>query len=137
MKRIPDFCARSVAAGLRDREFEHLSERDRRKLVRLMARIAEKAYRRGAQHGAFLVGQEPMLRDNLASWRIFPDLDKAPYIDSPYTQTSIERLFMECGGLREIGFREPSRKSVKATWTGYSVAAQRWIRAEAAIRNAA
>ena len=46
------FDSGSVAYKLRHGEFDHLSERDRRRLVRLMARIAEKSYRRGVIHGA-------------------------------------------------------------------------------------
>jgi hypothetical protein len=47
-----DFEARSVAYGLKEGEFENLPPLVRRKLIRLMARIAEQSYRRGFQHGA-------------------------------------------------------------------------------------
>ena len=48
---MQDFVATSVAHGLKLGEFEHLSLADKKKLVRLMARIAERSYRRGFQHG--------------------------------------------------------------------------------------
>ena len=51
---MSDFTASSVAHGLKEGEFEELSPDVSRKLVRLMARIAEQSYRRGFQHGVML-----------------------------------------------------------------------------------
>jgi hypothetical protein len=48
---IGDFIPESVAYGLKCGEFDNLSERDKRRLVKLMARISEASYRRGFQHG--------------------------------------------------------------------------------------
>jgi len=122
MSSLSDFAPYSVTYGLRDAEFRHLSERDRKKLVRLMARIAEQSYRRGAQQGAYVRAHRAhALRDDLGAWR-YSDLDVAPYLDSPAAERSISRLFCECGELRELGFEEPSRQQCKPAWVGYSPA---------------
>lgn len=55
------FAPRSIASGFDGGEFEHLSKNDRHKLVKLIARIAEQAYRRGAQHGTTLAMEAPHL----------------------------------------------------------------------------
>jgi hypothetical protein len=41
-----------VAKGFRQRRFFDLSDRDKRDILKLMARVAEQAYRRGVQQGA-------------------------------------------------------------------------------------
>lgn len=102
-----DFESWSVAAGLKMYEFSDLPPAARKKLVRLMARIAEQSYRRALQHGE-------VLKDRLcvdpAALRFDVSLDIAPYTNSPSGgHTSIERLFMECGVLHELGFEEPHR----------------------------
>ena len=48
-----DFTSDSAAYGLKDQQFAHLSDSDQKKLLRLMARISEKSFRRGFQHGAY------------------------------------------------------------------------------------
>ena len=98
-----DFISTSIAYGLKEDAFEHLSDRDKKRLVRLMARLAEKSYRRGVQHGAVLA--KGMSEDAMVKWRFERNLDTSPWVDSPTVQKSIERLFMESGVLREIGFR--------------------------------
>jgi hypothetical protein len=98
-----DFISTSVAYGLKEDAFAHLSERDRKRLVRLMARISEKSYRRGVQHGALLTGG--ISKDKIAKWRFDASLDSSPWVGSPMIQKSTERLFMEAGVLRELGFR--------------------------------
>ena len=97
---------RATAYGLKEHEFDGLSPSVRRKLVRLMARIAEKSYRRGFQHGAVLGNAciDP------ADLRFRRSLDKSPYTDSPNGgHTSIERPFMECGVLGKLGFDNEQR----------------------------
>jgi hypothetical protein len=128
-----DFGQTSVALGLKFGAFSHLSEKDRKRLVKLMARIAEKSYRRGVQHGAVLSG-DPMSRDELYDWRYRPSLDLSPWADSPMTQTSISRLFAEHMVLRNLGFKEPDDERCgcrKAVWTGYSHQRRRAIRESA------
>jgi hypothetical protein len=114
---VAAFASYSIAAGLRFGQFDHLSARDKSKLIRLMARIAEKSYRRGYQHGRL-----PLIT---GEWNIDPvvlrfdrSLDKSPYTDSPYMRhTSIERLFMECGELHSIGFQEPEHAIREGVFT--------------------
>ena len=93
-----------VTKGFRDQRFLSLSERDKRDILRLIARVAEQAYRRGAQQGAGLA-QRPCFRADLGEWRYKPSLDLSPWVDSPRMTTSLERLDGECGDeLRRIGF---------------------------------
>jgi hypothetical protein len=57
-----------VTKGFRDRRFLSLSERDKWDILKLMARVAEQAYRRGAQQGVGLA-QRPCFRADLGEWR--------------------------------------------------------------------
>lgn len=99
-----DFNARACAYGLRWAEFDHLTERDRRKLLRLMARLAEKSYRRGAQQGAVL-GAEGVVAHDLHKWRYERSLDRCPWLDCPEMYNDpVQRLLMENDDLRRIGF---------------------------------
>ena len=99
---MTDFIAASVAHGLKQGQFNHLSNSDRKKLNRLIARIAEAAYRRGAQHGAHLHQNGGIARD-VVDWRFNASLDAAPWLDGSNGQTSIERLHMEHRVLADIG----------------------------------
>ena len=93
-----------VAKGFRQRRFFVLSDRDKRDLLKLMARVAEQAYRRGVQQGAGLAGNSSF-RGDLWEWRYRPSLDLSPWVDSPTTTTSLDRLEAECGEqLQEFGF---------------------------------
>ena len=85
-----------VAKGFRQRRFCDLSDRDKRDILKLMARVAEQAYRRGVQQGAGLAGK-PSFRGDLWEWRYRPSLDLSPWIDRPTTTTSLDRLDAECG----------------------------------------
>ena len=73
-----------------------LSDRDRRDILKLMARVAEQVYHRGAQQGAGLA-QRPCFRANLGEWRYETSLDLSPWVDTPRMTTSLERLDGECG----------------------------------------
>jgi hypothetical protein len=98
-------------------------------MLKLMARVAEQAYRRGVQQGAGLAGKSSF-RGDLWEWRYRPSLDLAPWIDSPTTTTSLDRLDVECGEqLRELGLGNESwwrpvwtecRWRPAAVWTGYT-----------------
>ena len=93
-----------VAKGFRQRRFFDLSDRDKRDILKLMARVAEQAYRRGVQQGAGLAGKSSF-RGDLWEWRYRPSLDLSPWVDRPTTTTSLDRLDAECGEpLRELGF---------------------------------
>lgn len=99
-----DFNARACAYGLRHGEFDHLTDGDRGKLLRLMARLAEKSYRRGAQQGAVL-GAEGVIAHDLHAWRYERSLDRCPWLDDPqHTETALDRLLIENDDLRRIGF---------------------------------
>ena len=118
-----------VTKGFRDGRFLSLSARDKRDVLKLMARIAEQAYRRGAQQGAGLA-QRLFFRADLGEWRYQPSLDLSPWVDSPRMTTSLERLDGECGEvLRRIGLslkdtsREPRRWPItwrRPLWAGYT-----------------
>lgn len=89
--------------GFRDGRFVSLSERDKRDVLKLMARVVVQSYRRGAQQGAGLA-QRPSFRAELGEWRYGPSLDLSPWVDGPRMTTSLERLDGECGeALRRIG----------------------------------
>jgi hypothetical protein len=133
-------CAVSeVAKGFRQRRFFDLSDRDKRDLLKLMARVAEQAYRRGVQQGAGLAGKSSF-RGDLWEWRYRPSLDLSPWVDSPTTTTSLDRLDAECGDeLRELGFSkndgaESWWRSVwtdcrwRPVWTGYTPKQRRLIK---------
>ena len=120
-----------VTKGFRDGRFLSLCERDQRDVLKLMARVAEQAYRRGAQQGAGLE-QRPSFRADLGEWRYKPSLDLSPWLDRPRMTASLERLDGECGEeLRRIGLpiKETSRASRiqpwrvgwrRSLWTGYT-----------------
>jgi hypothetical protein len=97
------YAVSEVAQGFRRWRFFDLSDRDKRDMLKLMARVAEQAYRRGVQQGAGLAGK-PSFRGDLWEWRYRPSLDLSPWIDRPTTTTSLARLDAECGeSLRGIG----------------------------------
>jgi hypothetical protein len=86
--------------------------------------------------GAGLAGK-PSFRGDLWEWRYRPSLDLSPWVDSPTTTTSLDRLDAECGEqLRELGFDtgEGWWRSVWAdyrwrpVWTGYTPEQRRLIK---------
>ena len=132
------YAVSEVAKGFRERRFFDLSDRDKRDILKLMARVAEQAYRRGAQQGAGLAGK-PSFRGDLWEWRYRPSLDLSPRVDSPTTTTSLDRLDAECGEqLRELGFCNHSDASWwrpgwtdrpwRPVWVGYTPEQRRLIR---------
>lgn len=99
-----DFVASASTYGLKLHEFSHLSGDDSKKLVRLIARISERSYRRGVQQTITLYRKNsilPQIIDNLYDYRYENDLDNSYGLDGLKT-TSLERLDME-ESLREIG----------------------------------
>lgn len=99
------FSEKSVGAGFTHQEFGHLASSDRCKLVTLMARIAEQAYRRGAYQGVKLAGDEAyLLPKDLYTWRYDRPLDQSPWLDDTTIESSIDRLFAECNDLEALGF---------------------------------
>ena len=128
-----------VAKGFRRWRFFDLSDRDKRDMLKLMARVAEQAYRRGVQQGAGLAGK-PSFRGDLWEWRYRPSLDLSPWIDRPTTTTSLARLDAECGeSLRGIGFAKNDGdadwwrpawmdRPWRPVWAGYTPEQRRLIR---------
>lgn len=101
--------AQNVTHGLPDDALGGLDDRTKRLLIRLMARVAESAYRRGAQQGAHIALTRPNdLPRKLANWRFCPSTDISPGLDDPAMRPpSNERLFMENPGLRRLGLPDP------------------------------
>ena len=77
---------------------------------------------------------------DLWEWRYRPSLDLSPWVDSPTTTTSLDRLDAECGEpLRELGFCKNDGDDRwwrpvwtdcrwRPVWTGYTPAQRRLIR---------
>ena len=97
-----DFVKQSAAYGLQFNEFDHLDNKNKKKLIKLIARIAEASYRRGFQHGDVIV--HGMADTQMYKYRYRTSLDLSPYSNFPGSTSAIERLFMEHSELRNIGF---------------------------------
>lgn len=100
------FTPQSVAYKLRPGEFDDLSKSTKKKLIKLMARISEKSYRRGFQHG----GLEGRTIDPV-KFRFDIDLKYSPWTDVVGKRgewvnsrhSSMERLFAEYRVLNQLG----------------------------------
>lgn len=102
------FSNKSIASGFAEHAFGHLDPSDRRRLVTLMARIAEQAYRRGAYQSVKLVGDDAdLVPHDLYGWRHSRSLDQSPWLDDTTIESSIDRLFAECTDLEALGFDRP------------------------------
>jgi len=82
-------------------EFEDLPKSTKRKLVKLMARISEKSYRRGVQQ-ALAVG---FTHKSVSDWR-YGDMNKSKGIDTPCTFSTKDRFFQQNSEITQVGFRE-------------------------------
>jgi hypothetical protein len=85
--------------------FTELSTENQRRLLRLISRIAEQSYRRGAQQ-AMVMGEnenieEWILSDEAYSWRFEKTLDRSIGLDG-YTTPSLERLLIEEPALEKL-----------------------------------
>src|SRR5512132_4445230 len=109
------YAVSEVAKGFRQRRFFDLSDRDKRDILKLMARVAEQAYRRGAQQGAGLAGK-PSFRGDLWEWRYRPSLDLSPRVDSPTTTTRLDRLDAEWRATARAGVLQSQRCQLVASW---------------------
>ena len=120
-----------VTKGFRRGRFFDLSDRDKRDIITLMARVAEQAYRRGVQQGAGLAGK-PSFRRDLWEWRYRPSLDLAPWVDRPTTTSSRARLEAECGDqLRRLGLTFRDENHLRGSvWAGYTREQRRIIRVQ-------
>lgn len=94
---MTDFDDGSSKFGLHIQEFSHLVEGDKKKLLRLMARIMERAYRRGVQQTLYLAEKgliDEDIIDEPHSYRYGRSLDQSIGLDG-FITSSIERLLME------------------------------------------
>lgn len=116
-----------LSAGLR-LDLSSLPARDRRALVKLMARISEASYRRGLQHGVHMAvrGETDTARADRIRGTL--SLDVSPRGESyarDRGRPSVERLRMEYGDLAEVGLTgDPHR--VTPEWL---------VRLEAEVRS--
>jgi hypothetical protein len=99
------FSTNSVAYPLQKDEFKSLKRIEKGRLIRLMARISEASYRRGLQHGVHFTKNNIQIEDPY-NFRYGRSLNNSKFADGPGGFTSIERLWMEFGILREIGFMD-------------------------------
>ena len=103
------FDENSPAHGLGLGEFENLSEDEKQKLIRMMARMTEAWYRRGYQQGVdeHIRSPEAINPKKLGEWRYGRSLDESIGANgSQVVRSSIHRLFMENRFLCDIGFAE-------------------------------
>lgn len=91
----------------------HLTDRDKRLIIKLMARASEASYRRGLVHGVYFVKNGELSQDP-GRWRYRVSLDRSPHGQSgkgPAWMTSVHRLFCENMQLHRVGLREPYPKA--------------------------
>lgn len=107
VKNESEFHEMSIGYPFRFGEFSHIDDATQEKLLKLMARISEKSYRRGYQHGGLekRVVSPEHLRFNVS-------LDLSPYTDvvdkngewACTNHLSMDRLKMEYCVLNDLGF---------------------------------
>ncbi|MCK6683121.1 MAG: hypothetical protein L6R30_11970 [Thermoanaerobaculia bacterium] len=109
-RRRPNDNPGSPFFGLAETDFEDLPPLVKKRIVRLLAHVSEKSYRRGVQHGVEL--RNRITRD-IPRWRMGP-VSRSPEIDSNRTLSSVEMLFRELGlSLTRYGFEEPGSRPRK------------------------
>jgi hypothetical protein len=91
----------TLLSGFKPGEFDDLPEKTKRRLVRLMARISEKSYRRGCQQ-ALTTG---CAHKSISDWR-YQTLDKSQGVDTKWSVPVEERFWMNNRQITELGFRE-------------------------------
>ncbi len=86
----------------------NLDDRQKRTLLKLIARISEASYRRGLQQGR-VFEDAGAFRADPGDWRYSKSLDDSPYGEwnKPF-MTAVERLDCEYGtSLRDVGLTVP------------------------------
>lgn len=102
--------------------FEDLDEEQRITIVTLMARAAEKAYRRGFHQAIDLTAQRDVQPNiNLINWRFGTSLDLSPMPFSNQVEESIFRLINDNSDIMDIGLgiphnEETSQERVKKSY---------------------
>ena len=109
--------AEYVTRGIDLDAFSNISASDKAKLLRLMARVAEKAYRRGAQQGVVYAKLHPKAQPgDVFNWRYGASLDVSPaLLHKGSREPSINRLLMEAPGLRHLGFDAPAKRKARSS----------------------
>lgn len=92
------FASYSILHGLKPHEFNSLPKATKKKIIKLIARISEKSYRRGVHH-AFAVG---FAHQNVSDWR-YKNLSKSQGIDTACTFSVEDRLIQQNSELYQIG----------------------------------
>lgn len=122
-----------ILAGVDTDDLADLSPRQRQVLAIIMARAAERSYRRGFQQGVSISERRPdCLPSDLHEWRYTASADASPWADAAKVETSLERLHTENSGLRRIF---PTSVTRPVT-IDIDEAAQRLIQLAAAQREA-
>jgi len=96
---------RGLMAHLPDGVLAGLTREQKQAVVKLMARISEASYRRGAQQGVtFQRDRAADLPISMASWRYDTRQDISPWLDSNMVENAEDRLMREYRpALREAG----------------------------------
>lgn len=114
MSEHSDFSESSIAHGCVFDEFYDLETSKKNKLISILSRVMESAYRRGVQHALAIpierVDPKLLQENGLYEWRYESSKDDSIGIDF-FKSTSKERLFMEHGCLRELGFCDSEIKT--------------------------
>lgn len=87
-----------------------LSEKDKKKLIKVMSHISEASYRRGLNHGC-IFKQNHLFQKNVVEWCYKISLARSPLGEFGVmkdSRSSIELLFQEYReSLNKIGLEEP------------------------------
>ena len=110
MMEFAVFNTSSPKHGLHLGQFDHLSDDDKVALRGLIARMAEKSFRRGFQQGWDSAKRGDSVCD-LVDWRFSTDLDVSVSPHDSYHSTSEHRLFVECD-LTDVGIPRPEERCV-------------------------
>lgn len=106
-RRRPNHNPRSPLFELAETDFRDLLPIVKKRIIRLLAQVSEKSYRRGVHHG---VECRDVITRDVPTWRSGP-LNRSPQIDSPLSLPSVEMLFREYGTeLHNLGFDDPRVK---------------------------
>lgn len=112
---VVDFdCVTDPCHGLSRGHFLDLSLQRRAEIFRLMARVAEKSFRRGFQQGYDSRKRGDSLCD-LHSWRFQIDLDYSVSAHGTYHTSSAERMELECH-VGKVGLGQSACATTRSTW---------------------
>src|SRR3546814_20104811 len=103
MNNSPSSATR-ILDGLDTARLNRLTEEQRTLIVTIMARAAERSYRRGVQQGITIRENRPQaVHSDLHAWRYGVSGDLSPPLDGGLIETSVARLLAENRSLRCVG----------------------------------